>query len=64
MKAKLGIILFLISLALMATNNIAQGIISLICLAVATSLMNKHRKEVYKTVIQFEAKVTKLFKLD
>jgi type IV secretory pathway VirB3-like protein len=64
MKAKLSIILFLVSLVLMATDNIIQGLISVILLAIAVNLMNRDPEEVEKTIERFETKVTKLFKPD
>lgn len=64
MKTTSIIALFLFSLALMATNNIIQGFIALSCLALSVCLMNKNKKEVFKTVVRFETKVLKLLKID
>ncbi|NDV96475.1 hypothetical protein D0T84_16360 [Dysgonomonas sp. 521] len=63
MKAKLSIILFLLALALMATNNIVQGLISVTLLGISTHLMNTGKKEVEKAVDEFETKISELFKL-
>lgn len=64
MKTISIIALFLFSLVFMTTNDITQGSIALSCLGLSVHLMNKNKKEVFKTIIRLETKVMKLLKID
>jgi len=62
MKTKLIIVLFLLSLILMATDSIIQGVIALGGFGLSVHLLNGNKKEVKETIIRFENGVMNLLK--
>ena len=63
MKSKLIIVLFLVSVMLLATNNIIQALIAISGLGLSIYLINKNKKEVTKTIFQIESKVLTTLKI-
>jgi hypothetical protein len=60
MKTKLIIAMWLLSLMIMATDNLLQAIIALCFFGFSTWLLKKHRVEAAKEVRKLENRIDKL----